>query len=113
MQRNDDEVVAEPSVLSENQGIENGDSAPGEASVKITQETNLTAGTDIAEASSVPDSDEKKTTKQKVKKRWSFRSFSFNKKDKQKPAKKEEDAIKNGDCEKVLEEVRPCFIYNL
>uniref|UniRef100_A0A182QD16 Uncharacterized protein n=1 Tax=Anopheles farauti TaxID=69004 RepID=A0A182QD16_9DIPT len=41
----------------------------------------------------------------KPKKKWSFRSLSFSKKDKQKPAKKEKDEERvNGECEKVPEE---------
>lgn len=48
----------------------------------------------------------------KVKKKWSFRSISFSKKDKQKPAKKDKDGEEkvNGDCEKVPEEVS--FFFN-
>lgn len=64
----------------------------------------------------------KKPKKEKVKKKWSFRSISFSKKDKQKPSKKEnkdKDAAvaeetpaeqTNGDCEKVPEEVSQTFI---
>lgn len=64
-------------------------------------------GAEDAAASSTPVSDSaKKQKKDKPKKRFlSFRSFSFSKKDKQKPAKKEEAAATNGECEKVPEEV--------
>lgn len=61
---------------------------------------------------------QKKPKKEKVKKKWSFRSISFSKKDKQKPSKKDKkdedkkdeaslDKTTNGDCEKVPEEVSP------
>lgn len=53
------------------------------------------------EENETPDSNKK--LKKEKKKRWSFRSFSFSKKDKQKPTKKEETT--NGECEKVPEEV--------
>lgn len=53
------------------------------------------------EENETPDSNKKQ--KKEKKKRWSFRSFSFSKKDKQKPVKKEEAT--NGECEKVPEEV--------
>lgn len=64
-------------------------------------------GAEDAAASSTPVSDSaKKQKKEKPKKRFlSFRSFSFSKKDKQKPAKKEEAAATNGEIEKVPEEV--------
>lgn len=52
--------------------------------------------------------DSNKKQKKEKKKRWSFRSFSFSKKDKQKPAKKEET---NGECEKVPEEVSSKSIF--
>jgi hypothetical protein len=62
--------------------------------------------------------DSGKKKKEKVKKKWSFRSISFSKKDKQKPnkeKKKDDEANKekatNGECEKVPEEVSSlnCF----
>lgn len=67
------------------------------------------AGED-ANAASTPATDSaKKAKKEKSKKRFlSFRSFSFSKKDKQKPAKKdaeEKAAVTNGECEIVPEEV--------
>lgn len=49
----------------------------------------------------------KKPKKEKVKKKWSFRSISFSKKDKQKPIKKDDKETKtNGEIENVPEEVR-------
>lgn len=65
---------------------------------------------DDANAASTPTTDSaKKAKKEKSKKRFlSFRTFSFSKKDKQKPAKKdaeEKAAVTNGECEKVPEEV--------
>lgn len=63
----------------------------------------------ISEAPIVENGDSnKKPKKEKVKKKWSFRSISFSKKDKQKPAKKDEAT--NGECEKVPEEVSLLFI---
>lgn len=44
------------------------------------------------EISPLADESIKKSKKEKVKKKWSFRSISFGKKDKQKPAKNEEAA---------------------
>lgn len=62
-----------------------------------------------AEAATPATDSAKKVKKEKSKKRFlSFRSFSFSKKDKQKPAKKEAEekaAVTNGECEKVPEEV--------
>uniref|UniRef100_A0A182T7V3 Uncharacterized protein n=1 Tax=Anopheles maculatus TaxID=74869 RepID=A0A182T7V3_9DIPT len=50
--------------------------------------------------------DEANKKAKKPKKKWSFRSLSFSKKDKQKPAKKEKDEERvNGECEKVPEEL--------
>lgn len=67
--------------------------------VETGEDANATPATDSA----------KKVKKEKSKKRFlSFRSFSFSKKDKQKPAKKdaeEKAAVTNGECEKVPEEV--------
>lgn len=48
---------------------------------------------------------EKRPKKDKVKKRWSFRSFSFSKKDKQKPSKKDEAKTADSECALVPEEV--------
>lgn len=42
------------------------------------------------EISPLADESAKKSKKEKVKKKWSFRSISFGKKDKQKPSKNEE-----------------------
>ncbi|XP_055385983.1 A-kinase anchor protein 200 [Condylostylus longicornis] len=58
--------------------------------------------------SETPENSSKKPKKEKVKKKWSFRSISFGRKDKQKPSKKEEananTSAVNGECEKVAEE---------
>uniref|UniRef100_A0A182YFV8 Uncharacterized protein n=1 Tax=Anopheles stephensi TaxID=30069 RepID=A0A182YFV8_ANOST len=55
--------------------------------------------------SKAPAADEANKKAKKPKKKWSFRSLSFSKKDKQKPAKKEKDEERvNGECEKVPEE---------
>lgn len=45
-----------------------------------------------------------------MKKKWSLRSISFSRKDKQKPSKKEEEKT-NGDIEKVAEEVSSIFMF--
>lgn len=72
------------------------------------------AGEDVNAASTPITDSNKKPKKEKSKKRFlSFRSFSFSKKDKQKPAKKgsadesaaNTTAVTNGECEKVPEEV--------
>uniref|UniRef100_A0A034VGV7 Uncharacterized protein n=2 Tax=Endopterygota TaxID=33392 RepID=A0A034VGV7_BACDO len=47
------------------------------------------------EISPLSDENNKKPKKEKVKKKWSFRSISFGKKDKQKPAKAEDAATEN------------------
>lgn len=75
----------------------------------------------IAPASTFDSS--KKNKKDKLKKKWSFRSISFGKKDKQKPLKKTEEsnvvtkkelvaavADTNGESEKVPAEVGVFFI---
>uniref|UniRef100_A0A182VTY5 Uncharacterized protein n=1 Tax=Anopheles minimus TaxID=112268 RepID=A0A182VTY5_9DIPT len=60
--------------------------------------------------SKAPAADEANKKPKKPKKKWSFRSLSFSKKDKQKPAKKEKDEERvNGECEKVPEEVSDVF----
>lgn len=111
-----------------------GDAKPEEATTPAVVENgvaatendvaNTTTGTlDESKASDATEATEqstdaaadKKPKKEKTKKRWSFRSFSFSKKDKQKPEKRKnaEDAaandstpaVTNGDCEKVVEEV--------
>jgi hypothetical protein len=76
---------------------------------EATEATAIESGDGAAPADS-----NKKPKKEKTKKRWSFRSFSFSKKDKQKPEKKKNAddaaanetaaAVTNGDCEKVVEE---------
>lgn len=79
----------------------------GDAAAPAADGADGAAGGDAAAADS-----QKKPKKEKTKKRWSFRSFSFSKKDKQKPEKKKKDeeaandtaAVTNGDCDKVLEE---------
>lgn len=94
------------------------------------EELNESKGTDSTTEASTPDSS-KKTKKDKLKKKWSFRSISFGKKDKQKPLKKteektetakEEGAIAatteavtdtNGECEKVPDEVSFLFVASL
>lgn len=72
-----------------------------------TDETKNGAENDETEA----EDSARKPKKEKVKKRWSFRSFSFSKKDKQKPVKKEEAVLTNGECEKVPEEVSKNIVY--
>lgn len=49
-----------------------------------------------------PDESGKKKKKDKPKKKWSFRSISFSKKDKSKPSK---EGDKNGEVKEVPEEV--------
>lgn len=97
----------------------------------ITDEANKIIGTENGDEtlndSKVTDEvaadSNKKPKKEKVKKKWSFRSISFSKKDKQKPSKKEKDnkdaAVAeetpaqetNGECEKVPEEVSQTFFF--
>lgn len=77
----------------------------------LNESKEVVEGGEDANAASTPATDSaKKAKKEKsAKKRFlSFRSFSFSKKDKQKPAKKdaeEKAAVTNGECEKVPEEV--------
>lgn len=80
------------------------DSKLSEAAVAIGEEAVI-AVEENANATGEEDSNKKQ--KKEKKKRWSFRSFSFSKKDKQKPSKKDDSATAatNGECEKVLEEV--------
>lgn len=70
-----------------------------------TLENGSTADETLNDSKAAAEDSNKKP--KKVKKKWSFRSISFSKKDKQKPAKKEKDGEEkvNGDCEKVPEEV--------
>ena len=89
-----------------------------------TEEANKTAITENGDetlnetkpAEEVTADSQKKPKKEKVKKKWSFRSISFSKKDKQKPSKKDKkddekkddaaaEKTTNGECEKVPEEV--------
>ncbi|CAO1333042.1 unnamed protein product [Diamesa serratosioi] len=96
-------VVTESTITDEANkiiGTENGDETLNDS--KVTEEVAADSN--------------KKPKKEKVKKKWSFRSISFSKKDKQKPSKKDnkdKDAAvaeetpaeqTNGDCEKVPEE---------
>lgn len=89
----------------------NGDSIAektGETTIddnKLSKATECTVESSTAENFEAVAEDTPIPKKEKVKKRWSFRSFSFSKKDKQKPAKKEEAELTNGECEKVPEEV--------
>lgn len=89
---------------------ENGVSEPEEVK---TPEADVSSGDQLNESSSVEksgDSGEKaqetqegnKKKEKTKKKKWSFRSISFSKKDKSKPNK---EADKNGDVKEVAEEV--------
>lgn len=94
---------------------ENASGEPAAAKTNQNEEVNETTA-----SASTPDS--KKSKKDKLKKKWSFRSISFGKKDKQKPSKKAEEstalakeevaavtaavADTNGESEKVPVEVR-------
>lgn len=71
-----------------------------------TQENGGSADETLNDSKTAAAEDSNKKPK-KVKKKWSFRSISFSKKDKQKPAKKEKEGEEkvNGECEKVPEEV--------
>lgn len=71
---------------------------------KLSETATAAAGDETAATEATGDSNKKP---KKSKKKWSFRSFSFSKKDKQKPVKKDEAAAAatNGECEKVPEEV--------
>lgn len=101
--------------------LENGTTATPDINEKVDSDNQTTEAAAAEETSAIveshgdADSEEgaKKPKKEKVKKRWSFRSFSFSKKDKQKPTKKEETpASTNGECEQVPEEVcfNQCFV---
>lgn len=85
--------------------IENGGGGDESLNVSKASEAGATSPTTETAADS-----NKKPKKEKVKKKWSFRSISFSKKDKQKPAKKEEEKT-NGEIEKVPEEVSVWFFY--
>ena len=93
-----------------------------------TEDANKTTATENGDeslnegkpAEEVTADSQKKPKKEKVKKKWSFRSISFSKKDKQKPSKKDKkdeekkdeataDKTTNGECEKVPEEVSSFF----
>lgn len=80
--------------------VENG----GDESINVSKVSEAGATSPTSETAE----SNKKPKKEKVKKKWSFRSISFSKKDKQKPAKKEEEKT-NGEIEKVPEEVCCCF----
>lgn len=105
-------VVTESTITDEANkiiGTENGDETLNDS--KVTEEVAADSN--------------KKPKKEKVKKKWSFRSISFSKKDKQKPSKKEKDnkdkdatvaeetpaEQTNGECEKVPEEVSHTFFF--
>lgn len=79
-----------------------------------TESPAAEATEEIKEATPEPDS-AAKPKKEKVKKKWSFRSISFGKKDKQKPSKKDkknEDnkAVAEGGEEKVEGEEKPADV---
>lgn len=72
-----------------------GDGAAGDASADAAKDEAAAASGSPKEEDISPLADESiksKSKKDKVKKKWSFRSISFGKKDKQKPAKTEEPA---------------------
>lgn len=111
-------VAVVPSAEANNKTTENGTSGDETMSNENNNETtgsgtgNADGDTANASAENGSAADSNKKPK-KVKKRLSFRLFSFSKKDKQKPSKKD-DAAKNGECEKVPEEVYLIkFIYNI
>lgn len=80
-----------------------GDSNTGQSNANAaesnTKEDESAASKDgnktAEEISPLSDEANKKPKKEKVKKKWSFRSISFGKKDKQKPAKAEDAAAEN------------------
>lgn len=103
---------------AEEKPAENGDGAENAADTTTGTLDESKDGVENAgdDASSTPATDSaKKPKKEKSKKRFlSFRSFSFSKKDKQKPKKEEAAAnTTNGECEKVPEEVSELSLHSL
>ncbi|KZC14099.1 hypothetical protein WN55_06331 [Dufourea novaeangliae] len=90
-------------VKAEETKQESAGESPAETTAEVTTPTEPTAASPNTTATS-PESKETKK-KEKMKKKWSFRSISFSKKDKNKPAR--EEAPKNGDVtkEEILTEV--------
>lgn len=76
-----------------------GDQVLDESAVSEKEEKTPENGEKIIEEETVENKKSKEKTK---KKKWSFRSISFSRKDKSKPAKETE---KNGDVKEVVEEV--------
>lgn len=77
----DDSVVAanaDDTIASKDEGKDGGAASPNAGEEEI---------------SPLADESNKKTKKEKYKKKWSFRSISFGKKDKQKPAKSDAEAV--------------------
>lgn len=73
--------------------------SPGELPTETAEVTTPTEATTPASPNTATSPDSKETKKkEKMKKKWSFRSISFSKKDKNKPAR--EEAPKNGDVTK-------------
>ncbi|XP_017891714.1 calphotin-like [Ceratina calcarata] len=73
--------------------------SPGESPAETAEVTTPTEATTPASPNTATSPDSKETKKkEKMKKKWSFRSISFSKKDKNKPAR--EEAPKNGDVTK-------------
>ncbi|KAG7213410.1 hypothetical protein KM043_002695 [Ampulex compressa] len=71
----------------------------GESPAEAAEVTTPTEGTPASPNTTAISPDSKETKKkEKMKKKWSFRSISFSKKDKSKPAR--EEAPKNGDVTK-------------
>lgn len=95
---------------------ETGKTIDAAAAAAVTEE-GVAAVEDATVAAAAADEDSNKKPKKEKKKKWSFRSFSFSKKDKQKPTKKEDATTAaaaaatatNGECEKVPEEVSSVF----
>ncbi|XP_015436955.1 PREDICTED: cell surface glycoprotein 1-like [Dufourea novaeangliae] len=83
-------------VKAEETKQESAGESPAETTAEVTTPTEPTAASPNTTATS-PESKETKK-KEKMKKKWSFRSISFSKKDKNKPAR--EEAPKNGDVTK-------------
>lgn len=95
---NDKDITTEKKVDS----LAGGDSVdPPPPATEATKDDSSATGEEISPLS---EENGKKNKKEKVKKKWSFRSISFGKKDKQKPPKNDDDisCANNGTEEKIV-----------
>nr|XP_014098876.2 A-kinase anchor protein 200 isoform X1 [Bactrocera oleae] len=99
---NDKDLTTEKSVGDNDNGAQDGggDSNTGQSNASAAEsaskeDESKDGNKSTEEISPLSDENNKKPKKEKVKKKWSFRSISFGKKDKQKPAKAEDAATEN------------------